>query len=92
MKNLNQVQNALEAKAKNEVAQIVEKFIEDINFLESKYGCNNSWYILQENPQREINCQVSHLKHILVNSLFEKHCKRMVEYKTEELLGKLELI
>ena len=92
MKDLNQVQNALEEKAKNEVRQIVENFIYDMEFLESKYGCNNSWYKLQENPQREINCSISHLKQILIDSLAKKHCKRMVRYKTKELLDKLELI
>jgi len=96
MKDLNQVQKALEAKAKNELTEVVNSFIQDLDSLQNKYN-GSSFFYLEELPERaseckRIMCDKNKFKHILINSLIEKHLEYIVKHKTKELLNKLELI
>jgi hypothetical protein len=91
MKDLNQVQTALEEKAKNEIRQIVENFIKEVNQMNDKYNGMRLFY-LGSNKDKRILCDIHDLEKILINSLIEKHSEQIVEYKTKELLNKLELI
>ena len=96
MKDLNQVQNALEAKAKNELTEVVNSFIQDLDSLQNKYN-GSSFFYLEELQERDkecktIMCDKNEFKHILINSLIEKHLEYIVKHKTKELLDKLELI
>lgn len=97
MKDLNQVQNAIEEKAKNELTEIVNSFIQDLDLLQNKYNGGSFFDIIQPNPFRakefkKIMCDKNEFKRILINTLIGKHLEYIVEYKTKELLNKLELI
>ena len=89
MKDLNQVQNALEEKAKNEVRQIVENFIKEVNQINDKYNGMRMFYL---GSDKNIFCDIDDLEKILNNALMERHGEYIVKYKTKELLNKLELI
>ena len=89
MKDLNQVQNALEEKAKNEIRQIVGNFIKEVNQMTDKY---NGLRMFHLGPDKKIFCDIDNLEKILNNALIERHGEYIVKYKTKELLNKLELI
>jgi neutral trehalase len=89
MKDLNQVQNALEEKAKNEVKQIVENFIKEVDKMNDKY---NGLRMFHLGSDKKIFCDIDDLEKILNNALMERHGEYIVKYKTKELLNKLELI
>lgn len=96
MTDLNQVQNALEAKAKNELTEVVNSFIQDLDSLQNKYN-GSSFFYLTELSERDkeckrIMCDKKEFKRILINALIGKHLEYMVKHKTKELLDKLELI
>jgi len=96
MKDLNQVQKALEVKAKNELTEVVDSFIQNINSLQEKYDGECFFYLkeLQDRDKecKTIMCDKNEFKHILINALIEKHLEYIVKHKTKELLNKLELI
>ena len=97
MKDLNQVQNALEAKAKGELTEVVNSFIQDLDSLQNKYNGSSFFDIIQPDPFRsneckKIMCDKNEFKRILINALIGKHLEYMVKHKTKELLNKLELI
>jgi neutral trehalase len=89
MKDLNQVQNALEEKAKNEVRQIVENFIKEVDQMNDKYNGMRLFYL---GSNKEIFCDIDDFQKIITNALIERHNEYIVKYKTRELLNKLELI
>ena len=91
MKDLNQVQNALEEKAKNEVRQIVENFIKEVNQMNDKYSGMRMFH-LGSDERKRMFVDIGDLEKILNNALIEKHGEYIVKYKTKELLSKLELI
>ena len=90
MKDLNQVQNALEEKAKNEVRQIVENFIKEVDQMNDKYNGLRLFRIGSE--IKSILCDINDFQKIITDALIERHKESIVEYKTKELLNKLELI
>ena len=91
MKDLNQVQNALEEKAKNEVRQIVENFIKEVNQMNDKYSGLRLFY-LGSDERKRMFVDIDDLEKILNKALIERHSEYIVKYKTKELLSKLELI
>lgn len=91
MKDLNQVQNALEEKAKNEVRQIVENFIIEVNRMNDKYNGMQMFYLGSDESKRMF-VDIDDLEKILNNALINRHSEYIVKYKTKELLNKLELI
>ena len=91
MKNLNQVQKTLENKAKDEVKQIVSNFIKEVNQMNEKYNGLRMFY-LGENENKRTLCDIQDFENIITNALIERHSEYIVEYKTKELLNKLELI
>lgn len=91
MKDLNQVQNALEEKAKNEVRQIVENFIKEVNQMNDKYNGTRMFYLGTDENKRMF-VDIHNFEKIITNSLIERHSEQIVRYKTKELLNKLELI
>ena len=91
MKDLNQVQKALEVKAKDEVKQIVSNFIKEVNQMNEKYNGLRIFY-LRKNENENILCDIQDFEKIITNALIERHSEYIVEYKTKELLNKLELI
>lgn len=91
MKDLNQVQKALEDKAKNEVKQIVENFIKEVNQMNDKYNGKISFYLGKEDHKRMF-VNIDSFERLITDALLERHCEQIVRYKTKELLNKLELI
>lgn len=91
MKDLNQVQNALEEKAKNEVRQIVENFIKEVNQMNDKYNGMRMFYLGKDENKRMF-VDIDSFERIITHALIERHCEQIVRYKTKELLNKLELI
>lgn len=89
MKDLNQVQNALEEKAKNEVREIVGNFINEVNQMNEKYNGMRLFYL---GSKKEIFCDIDDFQKIITNALIERHSEYIVKQKTKELLNKLELI
>lgn len=91
MEDLNQVQKALEEKAKKEVIQIVENFIKEVNQMNEKYSGTESFY-LGSDVNKRMYVNIYNFRRILINSLIERHSEQIVRYKAKELLNKLELI
>ena len=91
MKDLNQVQEALQEKAKNEIRQIVENFIKEVDQMNDKYNGMQMFYLGSDENKR-IFCDIDSFKKTITNALIERHLEYIVSYKTKELLNKLELI
>jgi len=95
MKDTNQVQEALESKAKKELGVVVDKFVISLNKLNSTYRQPSSYRMRED---RSEDAQVFQyvrpgcLENILHDMLVEAYLKPMVNKKTAELLNKLELI
>ena len=95
MKDTNQVQKALESKAKKELQRHVDEFIISLNELNREYRQPTS-YRMTENRSENAKifeyirpgCVETILKDMLVHAYLEP----MVNKKTQELLNKLELI
>ena len=95
MKDTNQVQEALESKAKKELQQVVDQFVISLNELNSKYRSPNS-YCMKESRSSEAKefnyIRPAALDYILHDMLIEAYLEPMVNKKTKELLTKLELL
>ena len=95
MKDTNQVQKALEAKAKKELKRVVDEFVISLNKLNSKY-CQPTSYRMTENRSNDAKVfdyiRPGCLDVILKDMLIEAYLKPMVSKKTQQLLNKLELL
>ena len=95
MKDTNQVQKALESKAKKELQRIVDEFAVSLNKLNSTYHQPVS-YSMKENRSTDakefFHIRPGCLEVILHDMLVEAYLKSMVSKKTQELLAKLELL
>ena len=95
MKNTNQVQEALESKAKKELQKVVDDFTEALTKLDSTYRSATS-YVMKESRSTEAKVFTYvtpvNLDHMLREMLVDAYLKPMVHKKTQELLNKLELI
>jgi len=95
MNNTNQVQKALESKAKKELQIVVDEFLISLNALNKTYRSPNM-YRMKENPG-EGGKEFSYIRpgaveFILKDMLVEAYLEPMVHKKTQELLTKLELL
>ena len=95
MKDTNQVQKALESKAKKELQRHVDQFIISLNELNNKYRPPHSYRMTEDRSENakifeyiRPGCVETILKDMLVHAYLEP----MVNKKTQELLNKLELI
>ena len=95
MKDTNQVQKALESKAKKELQKVVDEFVISLNMLDSTYHQPSS-YCMTEDRSNDANkfeyVRPGCLENILHDMLVEAYLEPMVNKKTQELLNKLELI
>mgnify|MGYP003681719639 FL=1 len=95
MKDTNQVQKALESKAKKELQRHVDEFIISLNELNKKYRQPCS-YVMRENRDNDAKVftyiRPGCVETILKDMLVEAYLEPMVNKKTQELLNKLELI
>jgi len=95
MKDTNQVQQALEVKAKKELQKVVDEFMISMNRLNSTYRQPNSYDMSESgNTETKVFYSVSanRLENILHRMLVDAYLEPMVNKKTKELLNKLELI
>jgi hypothetical protein len=95
MNNTNQVQKALESKAKKELQIVVDEFVISLNALNKTYRSPNM-YRMKESPG-EGGKEFSYIRpgaveFILKDMLVEAYLEPMVHKKTQELLTKLELL
>ena len=95
MKDINQVQEALESKAKKELQGVVDGFLQQLDKLNKTYYQQVS-YSMKENRDADakefFHIRPGCLEVILKDMLVEAYLDPMVNKKTQELLNKLELI
>ena len=95
MKDTNQVQKALESKAKKELQRVVDSFVIELNKLNSTYRQPNMYSMKEsrsENAKEFSYIRPGAVDTILKDMLVEAYLEPMVNKKTQELLNKLELI
>jgi len=95
MKDTNQVQEALESKAKKELQGVVDGFLQQLDKLNSTYHQPHS-YVMRENRDNDAKVftyiRPGCLDVILKDMLVDAYLEFMVNKKTKELLTKLELL
>ena len=95
MNDTNQVQKALESKAKKELQRVVDEFVISLNVLNSTYRSPNM-YCMKESRSVDAKefsyIRPSGVEIILKDMLVEAYLESMVSKKTKELLTKLELL
>ena len=95
MKDTNQVQKALESKAKKELQGVVDQFVILLNQLNHKYRSPNFYHMTENRSTnaKEFSCiRPGCVETILKDMLVEAYLEAMVSKKTQELLTKLELL
>ena len=95
MKDTNQVQKALESKAKKELQRVVDEFIISLNVLNNKYRQPTSYHMTESRSSEALEFSYIRpgcLDTILHDMLVKAYLEPMVNKKTQELLSKLELI
>ena len=95
MKDTNQVQKALESKAKKELQRHVDEFIVSLNELNRKYRQPTSYRMKEDRSEKAKIFEYIRpgcVENILHDMLVEAYLEPMVRKKTQELLNKLELI
>jgi hypothetical protein len=95
MKDTNQVQKALESRAKKELQEVVDEFKNSLEKLDSTYLSARS-YVMKESGSTDSNefsyVSPDRLENMLHEMLVDAYLTPMVHKKTQELLNKLELI
>jgi len=94
MKDTNAIVKALEDKAKKEIEQVVNVFM---NVLEVKirgeYNSTNYYEFIPPNGNKKFSVMgTEQLKNVLLRMLKGAHLESMVEVKSKELIKKLELV
>lgn len=95
MKDTNQIQKALESKAKKELQRVVDEFVISLNKLDDTYRQPHSYRMTEDrsnNAKKFEYIRPGCLENILQDMLVEAYLEPMVGKKTQELLNKLELI
>ena len=95
MKDTNQVQKALESKAKKELQSHVDAFVISLNELNRKYRQPVSYCMTEDRSEKAKKFEYIRpgcVENILQDMLVEAYLEPMVSKKTQELLNKLELI
>ena len=95
MKDTNQVQKALESKAKKELARVVDEFFIELDLLNRTYRQPCFYYMKEHggDEANKFNCMTANsVERTLNQMLQEAYLEAMVSKKTKELLTKLELL
>jgi len=95
MNDTNQVQKALEGKAKKELERVVDAFIISLNELDRTYHQPCFYYMVEHggSDAKQFNCMPRNRVESVLNSMLRKaYLEPMVSKKTQELLTKLELL
>ena len=95
MKDTNAIEQALQVKINAELREIVDRFANDLEKLSDKYG-GSMFYDIQKDSAQDspsFHVQGTHgVTNVLHRMLLENHGKRMLKYKSQELIKKLDLI
>ena len=96
MKTTNAIEKALQQKISQELRDIVDRFTNEVTKMSDKYGGGSMWYYFRKtnNLQSKTQFEVQGIKmvnSVLHSMLMEYHGSRMLEYKSKELLDKLNL-
>ena len=95
MKDTNAIEKALQQKVSAECREIVDKFILDLQKLHNKYGGSMFYDFKKDtNPEdNEFHVQGTHgVTNVLHRMLLLCHGEKMLKYKSQELIKKLDLI
>ena len=95
MKDTNAIEQALQIKVNEECREIVDKFIADLRKLSNKYGGSSFYDFKKEasNSSYDFTVQGSHaVTNVLHRMILANYGKNMLEYKSKELIKKLDLI
>ncbi len=96
MNSTNAIEKALQVKVNEECEVIVDKFINDLEKLSNKYGASSSFYDFKKDSSsdtREFMVTGTHgIASVLNRMILESHSKAMLNYKSKELIKKLDLI
>ena len=95
MKDTNAIEKALQVKINAELREIVDKFAADVEKLSDKYG-GSMFYDMQKDAAQDspsFHVQGTHgITNVLHRMLLTNHGERMLKYKSQELIKKLDLI
>ena len=95
MKDTNAIEKALQVKVNEECANIVDKFIDDVEKLSNKYGGSMFYDFQKDASTKSENFHVQGtygVRNVLHRMLLNNHGKPMLKYKSQELIKKLDLI
>ncbi len=95
MKDTNAIEKALQIKVNAECRELIDKFAADITKLSTKYG-GSSFYYFRKNGYSESTYfmvdGISGITSVLNRMILEAHSEKMLKYKSQELIKKLDLI
>lgn len=96
MKNTNAIEKALQIKVDAECREIVDKFAADLKKLSTKYGGSSFYYFSQNGSSVDTTYfmvdGISGITSVLNRMILEAHSEKMLKYKSQELIKKLDLI
>jgi hypothetical protein len=95
MKDTNAIEKALQIKVNAECRVIVDRFIADLDKLSNKYG-GTMFYDFKQNAAADatsFHVQGTHgVNSVLHRMVLTNHSEKMLKYKSQELIKKLDLI
>ena len=95
MKDTNAIEKALNKKVSNELRDIVDKFTDDIKKISNKYGGSMFYDFKQSSYNEGVKFTVdgiSKVNGVLHRMLMDNYGEHMLNYKSKELINKLDLI
>ena len=95
MKDTNAIEKALQVKVNEECREIVDKFVTDLEKLSNKYGGSMFYDFKKDAAKDAPNFHVQGLHgvtNVLHRMLLTNHSDKMLKYKSQELIKKLDLI
>lgn len=96
MKDTNAIEKALQIKVNAECRELINKFAADLTKLSNKYGGSSFYYFRKNGTTEERNYfmvdGISGITSVLNRMILEAHSKKMLNYKSQELINKLDLI
>lgn len=94
MKDTNAIVKALEDKARKEIEQVVNVFMNELEIkIRGEYNSTNHYEFIPPNGNKKFSVMgTDQLKNVLLRLLRGAHLDSMVEVKSKELIKKLELV
>jgi len=95
METTNAIEKALQIKVNAECRELIDKFAADITKLSNKYGGSSFYYFRKNNNSSATYFMVdgiSGITSVLNRMILEAHSEKMLKYKSQELIEKLDLI